>query len=406
MRSFRQQDGSGLVLIIGIAAALAIMAASLVALTANVAFNTGRERTREKSFDIAEGALDYGMNTLAKTWPAGTPSPAPTFDSTAFRGLGESGNTYANLSEYPNPKPGMGLFASASFYDDDQPGGGYNPATSARTDANLNDLMWVVATGATGAKRSSIQAKVHRNPVNTSFPTGIALYVGGTLANNAPGQTKKGMVHIEDQGSAPSVLGYAKAFGGKTDSEIFDPGITPNVETPPLGLHSVPAIDKLFSPQLIEQIIGIAESLPGVSNVGTSYYDCTAANPNGPDIVPSGANLSGVVVIRVNNGSSVSLGNETINSIDNPGILLILGGNAVTFDMSGNGTFWGVLYTQGICDTAHGTPSVHGMLWSGSDLTMKGTPDVYYNDSVIRKLRNKWTLSVNVVPNTWREIRP
>jgi hypothetical protein len=34
----------------------------------------------------------------------------------------------------------------------------------------------------------------------------------------------------------------------------------------------------------------------------------------------------------------------------------------VTIDMSGNGEFWGVVYTTGICDTAHGTPSVHGMM--------------------------------------------
>ena len=389
----RGDGGSALILIIGVIAALAIMAASVVVLTANVQSNTAHERTRTKAFDVSEGALDVGMNTLAVGWPGPT-ATAPTWNATAFRSIGQ----FANAAEYPDPKAGLGAFSGVQFYDDDASGGGYT-ASSPHVDANDNDMMWVVARGATGSQQASVQAKVMRNPVNTSFPHGIAVYVGGTLANNAPGQTKKSMVHIEDQGSASSVNGYATAFGGQSDPQIFDTGITPHVVTPPVGDAIVPPIDSLIPSTLLDQITALAQTLPGGSISGTRYYDVTAG-----DTIPD--DKSGICVIKVANGQPVSLGNDTINSLASPGILLVLGGNAVTIDMSGNGEFWGIIYTSGICDTAHGTPSVHGMMVCASDLTMKGTPDIYYNDSVITNLSNRWTLTVSLVPNTWREIKP
>jgi hypothetical protein len=380
----RGQSGSTLILVVGVIAALAIMASGLVILTANVQSNTAKQRTRTKAFDVAEGALDMGMHDLSASWPkkGGT---AVTWDATSFRSLGQ----FADAAEYPDPKTGS--FTDVQFYDDDAAGGGYS-TSSAHTDENNNEMMWVVAKGATGTQRSAVQAKVHRNPVPTNFPHGIALFVGGTLANNAPGQTKKGMVHIEDQGTAGAVNGYATAFGGKSDAQIFDTGITPHVVTPAVGDATVPPIDSLIPQSIINQIIILAQKM------GT-YYDVTEG-----DSIP--ADKSGICVIKVANGTSVPLGNGHINTEASPGILLVLGGNAVTIDMSGNGEFWGVIYTTGICDTAHGTPSVHGMMVCASDLTMKGTPDIYYNDSVITTLSNMWTLTVSLVVNTWREIKP
>jgi hypothetical protein len=41
-----------------------------------------------------------------------------------------------------------------------------------------------------------------------------------------------------------------------------------------------------------------------------------------------------------------------------------------------------------------------------SNLDMKGTPNIRYNSSMINNLANQWTLTVSLVPNTWREIQP
>ena len=398
-----REKGSALILVIGVIAALAIMAAGLVTLTTNVMSNTSKDRTRTKAFHVAEGALDVGMNTLATKWPAGPTAPTPSWNATAFRTLGQ----FANAEEYPDPKAGLGAFSAVEFYDDDKTGGGYSATASNsapasnRTDANDNDIMWVVARGATGSQKAAVQAKVRRQSANTNFPHGIALYVGGQLDNNAPGQTKKGMVHIEDQGDAPSVNGYATSFGGATTSEIFDTGITPHVKTPKLGDGIIPPIGSLIDQGIIDQITALAQTPAG------RYYDVTLG-----DSMPT--DLSGICVIRTDSTHPVNLGNATINSYTSPGILLILRKHtappdpepipSLTFNMSGNGVFYGVVYVEGTCDTAHGTPSVHGMLACVTDDTMKGTPDVYYNDTLISALSGRWTLTVNLVPNTWRDI--
>ena len=64
-----RERGAGLVLIIGVVAALAISAASLIVLTANVQSNTADTRQHVKSFTVCEAGLDSGMALLAYSWP-------------------------------------------------------------------------------------------------------------------------------------------------------------------------------------------------------------------------------------------------------------------------------------------------------------------------------------------------
>jgi hypothetical protein len=387
MRRGSSQAGAGLVMVIGVIAALAIMGTTLVAVTGNVQSNTAAERTRSKAFDVAEGALDYYMSQLARAWPKGT-TTAPTFDATAFRAL----SVYATAAEYPNPASGLGPFASVAIYDDDQtvggtPNVGYNPATSPHSDANNNKMVWLVARGATGAQASSIQAKVNRNPVNTSFPTGIVVYAGGNLTSNGGGNNPKIVIEKADTG----VNGMVK--GSIDTTTVFQTGI---------GVvqgNVVPTFDSLYG-QVISNVVELSQTLDP-----SRYFDTTQGAT-----IPS--DISGICVIRVPDGSTVSIGNNgTINSLTSPGILIILGpeggsGNAIEVDMGGNCDFWGVLLTEGRFKSSHGTPIIHGMVACASNLDMKGTPDIAYNSDVIANLAAPWTLTVNLVPNTWREIRP
>jgi len=409
MRCRNCEDGSSLILIIGVIAALAIMAAGLVVLTTNVASNTSKQRTRTKAFDVAEGALDVGMNMLAGDWPGPTADPAPTWDESAFRQLDQ----YGNPSEYPDPTNTAIPFSSVTFYDDGGGDGGYT-AASKHVDANGNDMMWIIAKGATGSQQASVQAKVVRDPANTGFPHGVALFVGGVLDPNDPGNITKTMVHIEDQGTAPSVNSYASAYGAKlkdvyekTGSTVmFDTGVTPRANDPRIPADSttdpVPRISSLIDSGIISGITALAQSMG-------RYYDVTHGDPMPTD-------LSGICVIRADGTHPVDLGNGQWNTLDEPGILLVLRVHTaspdpeptppVTFNMSGSGNFYGVIYVEGTCDTAHGSPAVHGMLGCNTNMTMQGTPDVYYNDTIISKLTDKWTLTVSLVPNTWREIHP
>jgi hypothetical protein len=80
--------------------------------------------------------------------------------------------------------------------------------------------------------------------------------------------------------------------------------------------------------------------------------------------------------------------------------------SGVVVSVRGNCDFRGVLLTQGRFKSSHGTSIIRGMVACGSSLDMKGTRDIAYNSDVLANLANPWTLTVNLVPNTWREIKP
>ena len=393
------QSGFGLVFVIGVLAALAILASTLVMITANVQSNTAQERTRTKAFGVAEGAMDYYMSQLAGYWPKPTLT-APTFDASAFRALGQ----FSNAVEYPDPAVALGAFAAATSYDNDQtvngvPNVGYDTATSPHNDANGDGRLWVVARGATNDRAASIQSQVMRVPVNTQFPTGIAVWAGGNMTSNGGGNNPK--VWVETAPAGSQVSSYV---GGTIDTtSVFDVSgqkssipITPS--GPSIDSKAIPSLDNLIPQAMIDQIVDLAKTM------GT-YYD-TTQGASIPD------DKSGVCVIRVADGTSVSFGNTTpVNSLASPGILLILGpeggsGNNIQIDMGGNREFFGVFYTDGRIYSSHGTPIFHGMLVCKSNLDMRGTPDVRYNSDVLSNLAGGWTLTVALVPNTWREIKP
>ena len=386
MRKLKRQEGSVLIMVIGIGAALAIMAVGLVFIVTNVAGNTGKERTRTKAFDVSEGALDYAMNTLSASWPKPGTTIAPAFALSSFQTIGQFGVA----AQYAAPKAGLGPFADVKFYDnmvtEGQPDG---IDSTSGIDANGDGKMWLVSSGATGSQKATVQAEVNRIPYNTNFPRGIAVYAGGNLTSNGGGNNPK--IRIEDQGSAPSVVGYV---GGNLQA----PSVFQNTITPTVGAQ-VPSLSSLgFGDDLVSQVTALAQSL-------NRYYDTTKPGVT----IPS--DMSGVCVIRVADGTTVSLGNNGgINSLANPGILFILGpeggsGNAITLDMGGNQSFYGVLYTDGRFQSSHGTPTVHGMVVCKSSLDMKGTPQILYNDKVIANLADQWTLSVSLLPNTWRQTK-
>jgi hypothetical protein len=73
--------------------------------------------------------------------------------------------------------------------------------------------------------------------------------------------------------------------------------------------------------------------------------------------------------------------------------------------VGGNCEFWGVLLTQRRFKRSYGTPIIHGMVARGRNLDVKGTPDIAYSSDVLVNPANPWMLPVNLVPDTWREIK-
>ena len=109
MDSRRTDSGATLILVVGVIAALSILSAALVVLSANVMHNTGAQTMEVKSFNVAEAGIDSGQQTLWAAWP-GPGSTTPVVDPATFA---------AQFPASKFPAPSSGQFIAVTFYDDD-----------------------------------------------------------------------------------------------------------------------------------------------------------------------------------------------------------------------------------------------------------------------------------------------
>lgn len=114
MARLRNESGATLVLIIGVVAALAILAAAMAALTMNVQHNTATARTQSKAFNVAEAGIDAGQAALWLDWPTdATAGSSLQVDPITF----EQHINESAPGEFPAPKTGQ--FIDVKFFDDD-----------------------------------------------------------------------------------------------------------------------------------------------------------------------------------------------------------------------------------------------------------------------------------------------
>jgi hypothetical protein len=388
MSRLRSERGAGLVLIIGVIAALSIMATSLVALTTNVRHNTYTDATRAKAFNVAEAAVDVSMFDLNAKWPK-VSGAGPDFTAAAWT---DSFRSQFAASEFPNPSSGQ--FVVVEYYD--------NQATIDKTvkwdkgqpgnDSLPDNKMYVEAQAGVGPKATRIIVLVQRIPYTTNLPRGVALCAGGDLYSTGGGNNPKIYVEVPPP---PDVVP-----GGVTSVHVRGTIDAQDVtQTPPIAKYEGNAAKKpsdVFSPKLVEALTELAKD-------NGRYFTSAAAADASPvdrDWSPAGG-ISGLCVIDSAAGYTIR---GDYNSEAQPGILMILGGGDLDYGSGGN--YYGVIYVTGTVLKGHGSYIVHGMIVVDSDQDMRGTTDIYYNDNCIANLANRFSLTVKQVPNTWREIKP
>ena len=209
------QRGSSLVMLIGIIAALAIMATTLVALTANVHHNTYADRMEVKADAITEAALDVGMSDLSATWPD-TDGSGPTLDATAFRNM-------FTPSQFPAPEGG-GTFAQYAYFDNPPYSGGYSAANPPAYDMNHDSQMYLVAQAGVGPGEARIQSLVRVTYFQADFPRGVAVFTGADCSATAAATTPRSLSRWLRQ-LAPSAQGL-RATSRKTERAMRRPSST------------------------------------------------------------------------------------------------------------------------------------------------------------------------------------
>lgn len=387
-----RERGATLIMIIGVIATLAILAAALTVVVNNMQANTADTRTRDKAQGVAEAAMDGELYALSEHWPeTATPSPAPTLDTSTV------------LSQFPAaefPRGAGGAFVSAVYYDNSSTSGQANaaidPANSPNWDANGDGRMFVQAQGTVGKRSARVMALVERTYVNAWFPQGHVVVDGGDMTSNGVG----GQVRVYKAGSAGTI--YSNVFGTVDTTSVFS-GVVPQI-----GTANTKTFADLVPDTTVQQVIVMAQGMH-------RYFDLTAG-----DSLPADNNWGGVTVIKASPGQTVDLPqNQGINmdgaqgavplDTDSPGILFILGDPVVM--AQGHTNFYGVFYTDGQLgartgQSYAGTPTFYGMVICKRYMDVRGTCNILYDDNAIMKLRQKYTLTVTVVPNTWREIQP
>ena len=389
MKTSNRDSGSALILIIGVIAALAILAAMTVTLLGNVMANTSRDRAQKTSFSVSEAAIDAAIAQLSDAWPTAD----ATFDSTYLQpyldGLSAAG--------YATPPPPV-----VHFNDDSGAGG------SLGTDAwdkNGDLRIWVEAAATTGKRTSRVRVLVERVMVNLGLLDNVAVWTPGWFNSQ----------------SGTSLASDAVSF------EILGPGATRAIveyntlasDSKPLDLSTVwpisPATDAnlLISPELLGYFRAEAErvktageaklytSLPNGTNfTGLVYLDSGAASDS--------RQLSSQNVNLFSGGGAAVLNGDGVGSNAKPGVLIV---DATELQLVGNGDYYGLIYCSGAIRIPSGL-HIHGMVLAGAinvpagtnAVTLLGSQSVIYNNNVRANLDNQYSISVHMVANTWREL--
>lgn len=378
MTKLRNQNGATLVLIIGVIAALAILAAAMVALTVNVQHNTATHRTQSKAFNVAEAGLDAGQAALWANWPADAAAGAAvSIDPATFKARFDS-------SEFPDPATGQ--FIDVAFYDDD--GDTVNPGMNAayNYDANGNGYMWVVSQGATGARAAQVQAMVKKVTFDMLIKEGVALFTEGLLQTKGTGNQP--VVGVDPPATTASVYaGGGWSGNGNTEMEA---GISLNPDT-------TTTLQDVFPDDTLGYLIDAAAGA-----TPSKYYETQAD-------IPTAAWSTEPRIIVIDHGGANAKdipdtdGGSTVWTEDDPGILIILDGD---LDQTGQKkTIYGIVYVvNGVL--LRGNAEIHGMCVAVGSADMRGTRAINYNANVLANINRPRVLSVKLVPNTWREIDP
>jgi hypothetical protein len=423
VRRVREEDGVALIMVIGVVAALAVMASTLVLLTVNAAGNTGRDRARAQAFNVAEGLADYTLGQLGSSWPTTAPTTSPAIGTAPF---------VAQFSEAETAGQFTISGTSVTLFDD-VPVPSSSPSIINRSngvpfDSNHNDKLWIETQAAVNGEKARIQVEVQRSMLTTLMPHGIAVATNSNI-NDPNSGSNNGSYAINwdppygasgSQTSLSLLAGGSHIEAGSTyDPTIFGP-------PPPLPAPQVPAgvqtgranaADTVVTPAILQSIIASAKM------TNKWYSDITSEQSAGAQPITalnSDAALSGVVVVETTGGYKIT-SNVDINSVEKPGVLLVIGphtmyptdsskvGTSTGLDMAGSAIYYGLVYTDGTAPAPGvkftGTMAVSGMVVSQQDVYLNGSRCVAYNDNVITNLNSVIPVMAQVVPNTWRQIQ-
>ena len=378
MDRLRSESGSGLIMLIGISAALAVLAIALVGVVGNSQHFSLKDRNRALAFNAAEAGLDLGQAALWEKWPGSSAQPQAPLGTAAF------GAPFTSQS---------GFSGSVVFFDDIKPDDMIPYDTSSGTEA-ANGYMYIRSTATVGGVEASVQAMVQKVELPLRLKEDTALFTVGPLTINGGGA---GTFPVGSDPPASSATIYGTSVNPNGNMDY------PNLNYP-VVVGSPLTVEDVFPSDIITMLTDEAK-LAG--QYFTNEAALTANNYAGLQRAIS--KQPHIIVIENGDLKLPFPGSTNSNPLwteTDPGIIILLGKDGQgTLTFAGNQAIWGVLYANNIFNGS-GTMDVHGMVVAKNGGTLSGSRTLNYNANVISNLNKMVTQSVKVVPNTWREIQP
>lgn len=395
------ERGSALVISMIAMSLMLMLGLATLALTDQQTRQSGIERIRESSFNLAEGALQQQSFLLGgKGWPrtsadalpvectmssdpalaanARCPTPSSLVDAA---GVGAFDETDARSGASWSTKVRDNSAVNNQVYTD-----AIDSPTVPRYDANGDGFIWVKSRATVGTKKRTIVALLKRDPIPIFFPK--AVLTAGALVIGQGGQPGV----ITTDATTKPVLRCPSYGGWCADYEPAqqkkDPQIIPD---------SV-VYDTSFPNRLP------ATTLQQLRDSAVTYTSC-----------PTEAQLHGMLMVNLPDDSMQCsyLSNSVFNSPSEPGMIIFSRGS---FELRGTAQYYGALLhlNEGMrnagatpapppCIAINGTNNIFG------SIMVEGNCGAYINGSArLSFAPNSLNFSVTgvagLVQNTWREL--
>ncbi len=378
--------------------------------------SSANELASEKSYSLAEAALNAEVYQLSISWPTrynATLSPYPSSCSSAGNNASycpspsDLSSAYSsNSASCPTGTPGDAWSSSAptntgwTTYVRDAGTSSSTQSlfqsatekTMAAYDASANGYVWVRSVATVNCHTAVVVSKVSEQVVHLNFPSMVVNANGFETSNNGNKQI------IDTQGTAaqPSNISLrCNGLGGQPpSSSCAQYGQSAQVSPGPTYASPSSQTPTLSSTQLA------AAKAQAISN-GTYF-----AAGNCPTTM---AQLTGSPVYVEGPCNLSFTGNDTANSASSPGCLILVNG---TLYLGGTVTFYGVIYavnaqgSSGDVVTTHGNAYVQGGIDVDGNGTVNfgssGKPNISYGPSAFSGL--KAFGGAALTPNTYRQL--
>jgi Tfp pilus assembly protein PilX len=393
-----REDGSALITAMLVMMLLLIFGFSLLDAVDGQQADTRRERERESSFQVSEGALNAQIFQLSTRWPgsatgaSGVPYPPSCTQGSTDADCPSTAavtGTFANVDQSTATQWTTQVrdnSGSADFYSD-------AVLTGASADNNDDGFLWVRSTAVVRGKRRTLVALVKAEQTTLNFPR-ATLVAGKFETTNNGNKTIIDNDGESNQFTPGDVIVRCTFPGGAPPATGCADYETDKDQVSPERVFSRPTQPSAVTPEALE-------SLRAAARADGNYY--TGCPPSLMGDQP------GEMVFIEDTGANCKFnGNNDYNTRAQPGYVVIAKG---TLEILGGATFYGVIYHANVDNSSAYLVDLGGNVSIQGAIVIDGPGGLYagsskvnlvWDPNVFNNLKAFGTAAI--VQNTFREI--